>query len=150
MFTLARGANDVPDAPSGLRLGFDLVQISQVAQSLSHFGSRYEERIFTVDELAYARQGEAVHAERLAARFAAKEAVIKALGLGDEGIAWREIEVLRHESGHCDVRLHGRTAQLARETGLQHIWLSLSHDGDYAGAVVAATTTSPNHQEEIA
>jgi len=120
-----------------MRLGFDLVQVSQVAASMERFGALYETRLFTPLELEYAGCDEAVRAERLAARFAAKEAVIKALRLGNEGIGWREIEVLKLADGDCDVLLHGRTAELARRMGVERVLLSLSHDGDYAGAFVS-------------
>lgn len=119
------------------RLGLDLVQVSQVAASLESFGALYETRLFTPLELEYAGCDEAARAERLAARFAAKEAVIKALRLNNAGIGWREIEVLRLADGDCDVLLHGRTAELARQMGVERVLLSLSQDGDYAGTFVS-------------
>jgi holo-[acyl-carrier protein] synthase len=127
-----------PQAPWEMRLGFDLVQVSQVADSIARFGDTYENRIFTAGERDYARRGEAVRAERLAARLAAKEAVIKALKLSEAGIAWSDIEVFKLPDGDCEVHLHGRTAELADRMGVMHMLLSLSHDGDYAGAVVTA------------
>jgi holo-[acyl-carrier protein] synthase len=142
MFRLDRGAFAATNAPSGLRLGFDLVQVSQVADSLRHFGAAYEQRLFTAHELDYAHEGDAVCAERLAARFAAKEAVIKALDLGEAGVSWRDIEVRKQAGGGCGVRLHGRAAELAKGMGIDTLLLSLSHDGDYAGAVVAATAAT--------
>lgn len=130
--------------PEGMRLGFDLVQVSQVAHSIERFGPAFETRLFTPDELAYAHGGAGVAAERLAARFAAKEAVIKALGLSDAGVGWRDIEVRKLGDGACNVRLHGRAAAIAASCGVSDILLSLSHDGDYAGAVatVIFATTS--------
>ncbi|HMA08101.1 MAG TPA: 4'-phosphopantetheinyl transferase superfamily protein [Ramlibacter sp.] len=77
------------DLPAGMRLGFDLVQVSRVAESIEQFGAAFETRLFTHDELAYAHAGSGVANERLAARFAAKEAVIKALQLSNAGIDWR-------------------------------------------------------------
>jgi holo-[acyl-carrier protein] synthase len=124
--------------PSGARLGFDLVQVSQVVQSVERFGLAFQERLFTRGELAYAQDGHGVSAERLAARFAAKEAVIKALQLSDAGVGWRDIEVLKREGGDCELQLHGRVAELAAAMGVDRILLSLSHDGDYAAAVVTA------------
>jgi len=121
-----------------VRLGFDLVQVSQVADSLKRFGDAYERRLFTPGEIEYAQRGDGVRAERLAARMAAKEAVIKALKLSEAGIGWREIEVIKLPDGDCDLLLHGRTAELAHRMGVAHLLLSLSHDGDYAGAVVTA------------
>lgn len=137
MFGLDPGSRVATEPGSPTRLGFDLVQVSQVAASMESFGALYETRLFTPLELEYAGCGESERAERLAARFAAKEAVIKALRLSNEGIGWREIEVIKLADGDCDVLLHGRTAELARRMGVERVLLSLSHDGDYAGAFVS-------------
>jgi holo-[acyl-carrier protein] synthase len=128
--------------PSGVRLGFDLVQVSQIAHSVECFGAAFQERLFTRGEQAYAQSRSGVSAERLAARFAAKEAVIKALQLSDAGIGWRDIEVVKREDGDCELQLHGRVAALAAQMGVDRLLLSLSHDGDYAGAMVMAFSHS--------
>ena len=120
------------------RIGFDLVRISEIANSIDKFGNRFTHRLFTPRELAYANSGADLSAERLAARFAAKEATIKALKLSNAGIGWREIEVLKFEDGDCEVVLHGHSLDLACAMGVKKILLSLSHDGDYAGAMVMA------------
>jgi holo-[acyl-carrier protein] synthase len=142
---------DVP-APQGrwcARLGFDLAQVSAVAESVEHFGDRFTRRFFTPGERDYAQSAVAprVRSERLAARFAAKEAVIKALSLAEAGIDWRDIEVVRRKSGECGVALHGRVAELARRMGVHKVLLSLSHDGDYAGAVVNVLLEARNEHE---
>ncbi len=124
--------------PWQMRLGVDLVQISQVADSLARFGAAYETRLFTGGEREYAHRDEGVLAERLAARFAAKEAVIKALKLSNAGIGFTEIEVIKLVDGDCGVALHGRAAEHASRLGVHRLLLSLSHDGDYAVAVVTA------------
>ncbi|MDB5875427.1 MAG: putative holo-[acyl-carrier-protein] synthase [Ramlibacter sp.] len=134
MFKPEVGQADRGDARWAIRLGFDLVQVSQVADSLQRFGAAYEQRLFTTGEIEYAHGGQT--AERLAARFAAKEAMVKALKLGEAGVSLREIEVCKQADGSCEVRLHGRTAELAAQMGVGRILLSLSHDGDYAGAFV--------------
>jgi len=123
---------------SGIRLGFDVVQISRIAESIRDFGERFKSRLFTEEELRYAQRSENLCAERLAARFAAKEAVIKALRLSEAGIGWRDLEVRKLPDGSCDMVLHGRAAELARDVGATRLLVSLSHDGDYAGAVVMA------------
>ena len=128
---------------SGLRVGFDLVQISRIADSITQFGDIFKRRLFTQGELDYAHRSEGLCAERLAARFAAKEATIKALKLGNTGIGWREIEVRRLHDGDCEVALHGRVAQLARSMRVAQIGLSLSHEGDYAGAMVTVLFSPP-------
>lgn len=130
-----------------MRVGLDLVQISRIAESLERFGAAFERKLFTPDELAYARAGRGLAAQRLAARFAAKEAVIKALQFSEAGIGWREIEVRRAADGDCQVCLHGRARELAAQRGAAAMALSLSHDGDYAAAVVAVALScaAPTH-----
>jgi len=133
--------------PSTLRqriqMGFDVAQVSSVAHSLAEFGDRYLRRLFTPAEIAYAFQGVGLQAERLAARFAAKEAVMKALQLSEAGVDWRDIEVVKHPDGSCGVALHGEAARCAQRAGAEQIVLSLSHDGDCAGAVAVAVLASP-------
>ncbi|TFZ01166.1 holo-ACP synthase [Ramlibacter rhizophilus] len=121
-----------------VRLGLDLVHIPRIQESLERHGAAFERKLFSAAEIAYANASPAHRAARFAARFAAKEAVIKAVGLAEHGVSWREIEVVRDENGHCRLRLEGRTLALARERGTSELLLSLTHDGDYAAAVVAA------------
>jgi holo-[acyl-carrier protein] synthase len=125
------------------QVGIDLVQVSRIAESLERFGERFLRRIFTEGEIAYARAEPAQMAERLAARFAAKEATIKALRLAEHPVNWRDIEVRRTTSGACEIDLHGR---LASSWGTGPLVVSLSHEGDYATAVViscASTSKEP-------
>ena len=117
-------------------VGLDLVQISRIASSVDHFGSRFLNRIFTEGELRYCMAESGPSASRLAARFAAKEAVRKVLCLGDEAIGWRSIEVVRASSGWCDLVLHGNARALARKAGCSGFSLSMTHESDYASAVV--------------
>ena len=76
--------------------------------------------------------------QRYAVRFAAKEAALKAFDLTHAGINWRDIEVVRGEGGACSLQLHGKAARLVGSLAASDISLSLSHDGDYAVAVVVA------------
>ena len=121
-----------------LALGMDVVFIPRIEESLHSFGERFEERLFTPGESAYARSAPAQRAERLAARFAAKEAVIKALCLGESGVDWRDIEIVRKDDGSCEVALHDKAAAALAARGADRLLICLSHDGDYAAAVVAA------------
>ena len=123
-----------------LRVGIDLVRVNDIAESVSRFGERYLKRIFTEAEIAYAytSTSPAVQAERLAARFAAKEAALKALQLADEGIGWTELEVLRDDGGSCSLKLHGKAMQSMGRRGDYQVALSLSHSDEYATAVVIA------------
>jgi holo-[acyl-carrier protein] synthase len=120
-----------------------------VAASLQHFGHRFTHRLFTADERAYALSVPALSAQRLAARFAAKEAAIKTLNLGQRGIDWRDIEVRRDDDGGCHLALHGRAAQRMAELPPCDTALSLSHDNAHAVAVVVllprqGTTSLPH------
>jgi holo-[acyl-carrier protein] synthase len=130
-------------AGSGVRLGFDLARISGIAESIRLFGRRFTDRLFTSHELEYALSGTGVVAERLAARFAAKEAVIKALQLSEAGVSFRDIEVAKAKDGGCTIVLHGAAKRVADRMGVYRILVSLSHDGDCAGAVVHALLHPP-------
>ena len=121
---------------AGARLGFDLARVSGIAESIRLFGRRFTDRVFTSQELDYAVSGTGLCAERLAARFAAKEAVVKALELSEAGVNLRDIEVVKLADGGCTIVLHGEAKRIADSLRVQHILVSLSHDGDCAGAVV--------------
>jgi holo-[acyl-carrier protein] synthase len=121
-----------------IRVGIDLVSIASVRRSIREHGARYLERVYTRDELRDCRTDHGIVAERLAARFAAKEATIKALRPVDEAIPWHAIGVVRHDAGWVEVKLRGRAAELAAEAGLSDFALSISHEEDYASAVVVA------------
>jgi holo-[acyl-carrier protein] synthase len=123
-----------------LSVGVDLVELERIQRVVERHGERFLARIYTPEELARYRQRLA----ELAARFAAKEAVSKALGVGlnhisSHGIGWQEVEVLPDPLGKPLVRLSGRAQALAEEQGL-HTWaISLSHGRDYAVAFVVAS-----------
>jgi holo-[acyl-carrier protein] synthase len=126
------GADRPTTTPGPLRVGIDLVRVSRVEESLTAFGDRFLRRLFTDDEIAYAKAAPAHTGERLAVRFAAKEAAKKALR-GPDGLGWRQIEVQRETSGACNLVLHDEAARVA---GPCSTAVSLSHEGDYATAVV--------------
>ncbi|HEY0817435.1 MAG TPA: holo-ACP synthase [Rhizobacter sp.] len=125
-------------ASDRLRVGLDVVDIRRVSDSIDRFGDRFVRRLFSEAEISYAKTGDGLTAERLAARFAAKEAAIKAFDLSEAGVNWRDIEVEKLDDGACRLALHGRAASQAQRLGVREIALSLSHDGDYAAAVVTA------------
>ena len=127
-------------ASGSIRVGIDLVQVSRIAESLDRFGERFLQRVFTAGEIAYAKSAPAQTAERLAARFAAKEAAIKALGLADEGFQWRDIEVCRAPSGDCKMVLRGTASRPAERNGVREVAVSLSHEGDYTTAIVVTSS----------
>ena len=115
-----------------LATGVDLIEIPRVGQVLERFGQRFLDRVFTPGEIAYCRG----RPPNLAARFAAKEATMKALGTGVRGVGWKDIEVVRHESGAPSIKLHGRAERRAQRLGVQEVALSLSHSREYAVAFV--------------
>jgi holo-[acyl-carrier protein] synthase len=117
-------------------LGTDLVVVERIQRLAEKYGDRFLLRVFTPGEReeCYRRQR---WAEALAARFAAKEAVMKALGTGyRQGVKYQEIEVFHHPTGKPDLRLHGTTAEHAARLGVQTMHLTLTHDGGLAVAVV--------------
>lgn len=118
-----------------LSVGVDIIEISRVGAAIQRWEKRFLERIYTPAEIAYCRG----HVPELAARFAAKEAVSKALGTGIFGLSWTEIEVQADSRGKPLVKLHGRAADRAEALGLGDFALSLSHSDENAVAFVAAT-----------
>ncbi len=117
-------------------LGNDLCRISRFRRFVETDRQALLKRIFTAEELAYA-QSKTDPAPHLAVRFAAKEALLKALGLGLRcGIRWREVAVVRNDLGRPALVLQGRALELFQAGGHRQIHLSCSHDGDYALATV--------------
>lgn len=130
-------------------VGVDVVSVNEVSRALERFGERYVTRVFTPGEAAYCRSATGrVAAERFAARFAAKEATLKALRPESMAIDWRSIEVRRHPSGWCEVVLHGEAAALAARQGIESLALSMSHAADCATAVVVAQGVAQNRNRE--
>lgn len=121
-----------------LATGIDIIEISRIRASLEKFGDRFLERVYTQPEAALYRK----RPHDLAARFAGKEAVMKALGTGAKGIGWKEIEILPNQRGKPLVYLHGRATERAKEMGLEGIDVSLSHSRDLAVAIAVGTVAS--------
>jgi holo-[acyl-carrier protein] synthase len=118
-------------------LGTDLVEIERFRLAMTRRGERFTERLFSDDERRYA-QRHRDPAPRFAARFAAKEAVMKALGVGLWKFAFRDVEVVRAPSGAPSLALRGKAAQLAAARGVDSWQLSLSHTDATAIAVALA------------
>ena len=116
-------------------IGVDIVEIERIRLALENpkTGERFRERVFTADEIAYCSRRRFGH-ESYAARFAAKEAMIKVLG---EAVGWREIEVAR-TTDPPELRLHGRARARADALGIGRVFLSLSHTAELAIAYVVA------------
>ena len=117
--------------------GVDLVEIERVQSIVKRHGERFLSRVYTNRE----RQETGEKPESLAARFAAKEAVAKALGTGIGPVKWTEIEIIHSPSHQPVLKLHGNAAQLAKELRLDHWSISLSHSRSQAIAMVVAVAT---------
>lgn len=115
--------------------GVDLERVDRIRAIIERHGRRFIERVFTAGEIAYA-EGHKQPAESYAARFAAKEAAMKALGTGwDHGVRWVDVEIVR-DKGRPQLRFHGRAAEIAAELGCRAASVSLSHTRDNAIAQV--------------
>ncbi|MEX0800654.1 MAG: holo-ACP synthase [Dehalococcoidia bacterium] len=125
-------------------VGVDIIEIERVEAALGRFGERFLGRVYTSLEAAVCRG----RVSELAARFAAKEAVMKALGTGAKGVAWREIEVLPNHRGKPLVYLYGRARERAERIGLGGLDVSLSHSREYAVAFVVGYAGEPEPQRE--
>ena len=116
--------------------GIDIAEVPRIRQSIERFGGRFLERIYTASEIRYC-DSKANRAERYAARFAAKEAAMKALGTGwSHGVRWRDCEVVRLPGGRPSISFHGKAAEVAAKLGVKHAALSLSHTVEQAIAQV--------------
>ena len=117
-------------------IGIDMVRIPRMERAIERWGERFLERIFTPSEIEGCKRRVRA-APCFSLRFAAKEAFSKAIGLGfTDGLAMRQIEVVRDRSGPPSLDLHGRAAELRDLRGIKKSFLSLSDEGDYAVAVV--------------
>ena len=116
--------------------GIDIAEVPRIAESIERFGERFLRRVFTEEEIRYC-DSKANRVERYAARFAAKEAAMKALGTGwNRGVRWRDIEVLRQPGRPPTIRFHGVAAEFAARLGTKNIALSISHTPEHAIANV--------------
>jgi holo-[acyl-carrier protein] synthase len=115
-------------------VGVDLIEVERIETMIARYGDRFLTRVFTARELQYCRG----QVQSLAARFAAKEAVSKALGTGLNGLAWREIEIVSDARGKPSVQLSGQAAQRAAQMQIKNFALSLSHTRAHAIAFVVA------------
>ena len=117
-------------------IGIDIIEISRVQSVITRWGDHFLHRVYTESELALCRG----RAPALAARFAAKEAVMKAFGTGTRGAGWRDIEVLSDSEGKPIVNLYGRAREKADRLDFGQLAISLSHSREHAVACVTATS----------
>ena len=114
-------------------IGIDIIEIARIKKAIARWGESFLHRVYTEPELELYHQ----KPSSLAARFAGKEAVVKALGTQAKGISWKEIEILSDSSGRPLVHLYGKAQNQADNLGLKNLAISLSHSREYAVACVA-------------
>jgi holo-[acyl-carrier protein] synthase len=115
-------------------VGIDLIEIARIVAILERFPDRFRRRVLTEAEARYCGR----KVDRIAGRWAAKEAISKVLGLGVRGVGWREIEILPNWAGAPQVRLHARAAARAAALRLEEVTVSISHERSMAVAVAVA------------
>ena len=120
--------------------GVDIIEIKRVEKVAFSYGDRFLKRIYTDGEIEYCRG----RAPQLASRFAAKEAVMKALGTGIRGVGWRDVEIKRKRGMAPHIKLHGRAKKRASQIGLKGLAISLSHSKEFAVASVIGESTEGN------
>jgi holo-[acyl-carrier protein] synthase len=119
-----------------LGTGVDIAEVARIRESIERFGDRFLHRIFTEGEIEYCER-KASRFESYAARFAAKEAGMKALGTGwSRGVRWRDIEVVRPKGQRPSIQFHGEAASIAAKLGTKNIALSITHTSEQALAHV--------------
>lgn len=116
--------------------GIDIAEVPRIRKAIEDFGERFLRRIYTEEEIRYC-DTKANRVERYAARFAAKEAAMKALGTGwNHGVRWRDVEVSRRPGGRPTMTFHGKAGEIAASLGVKNVALSLSHTAEQAIAQV--------------
>jgi holo-[acyl-carrier protein] synthase len=122
--------------------GIDLVDCPRIEAMIERHGERFVQRVFTAAEQAYAESNKN-EVEKLAGRFAAKEAILKLMGTGWRGkIAWTDIEIINNSSGQPEVTLDGEVEKIADKLGIKHISVSITHTANFAIASAVALAQS--------
>lgn len=116
--------------------GIDIIEIDRIKSAISTKDS-FKERFFTEEEIEYCQKHN-IPWPSYAARFAAKEAIVKALGTGFRGFKWKDIEIVKDKLGKPEVLLHNNAEKVAQESGIEKVMLSISHSRDYAVAQAIA------------
>ena len=126
--------------------GIDLVDCPRIEQMIERHGERFIRRVFTDAEQAYAEANKN-EVEKLAGRFAAKEAVLKLVGTGWRGrIAWTDIEIINNAAGQPEVTLGGEVRKIADKLGIKHISVSITHTANFA--IASAVALAQSNEEE--
>ena len=126
--------------------GIDLVDCPRIEQMIERHGERFIKRVFTTAEQAYAEKNKN-GVEKLAGRFAAKEAILKLVGTGWRGrIAWTDIEIINNAAGQPEVTLRGEVRKIADKLGIKHISVSITHTANFA--IASAVALAQSNEDE--
>ena len=120
-----------------INVGIDIIEIKRIQNVKLRYPNRFLKKIFTENEIIYCRN----RSPQLAARFAAKEAMMKALGTGIRGVGWKDVEVIRYRGQAPQIKLSGRGKKVGERIGLKNTSLSISHSREYAVACVTIETS---------
>ena len=131
-----------PSQGVNIAVGIDIIEVGRVRRVFEKHGERFLQRVYTEKEVQQCRRAGVVRATRLAGRFAAKEAISKALGTGLHGLAWREMEVVQLRSGRPTVTLHGNARRRAEFLSLGAFDVSIADLAEFSIAVAVAVQTS--------
>jgi holo-[acyl-carrier protein] synthase len=124
-----------------LSVGVDLIEVARIQRALEHsgIGKRFRDRVYTAGEIAYCEKKGRGKYQSYAGRFAAKEAVMKALGAGwGAKVSWSNIEVVRARGGKPEIALHNHTSAFAQKLGIRRLLVSITHTAEHALAYVVA------------
>jgi holo-[acyl-carrier protein] synthase len=136
LLTIAIFLSTIENVPMIVGTGVDIAEVGRIRESVERFGDRFLHRVFTEGEIQYC-SGKANQFESYAARFAAKEAAMKALGTGwNQGIRWRDVEIIRPKGQRPTLQFHGLAAEMAKKLGARNIALSITHTSEQALAHV--------------
>jgi holo-[acyl-carrier protein] synthase len=117
-------------------IGIDLVQVKRIEQALERWGDRFKNKVFTPGEIDYCSR-KRNSSPNYAARFAAKEALVKALGIGmRKGVHWKDVEVARGPLGKPLLKLSGQATEVCKQEKIAGIFVSITHDQEYSSAIV--------------
>lgn len=120
--------------------GLDIIECARIAEVMARHGERFAQRVLTPRERSYV-SGKREHVMHLAGRFAAKEAILKALGTGWRGaVSWQDMEIINNTAGQPGVTLSGESARIAARLGIGRVMVSISHTSNYAAASAIAVS----------
>ena len=127
-------------------IGIDIVEVERIRTLVDEYGDKFLKRLFTDREILYCNFSTRLRYQRFAVRFAAKEALIKAIG--EKAFAWTDVEIIKDDAGRPDFELYGKAALYASQQGIVDIYVSLSHTRSMAAAMVYLVGSDDQYYED--